>query len=238
MSLRSILNKPLVSVLLSLFIISPISFSSDLKSDTLALGKNWIKDSTIPDNGYAYAQYFYHEEIQPLDLGVSMGNLFLNGHAEHIFMMGGVSTVKQGKYARFNFKFPLSMLTIGLVQGLDYIFLKGKYKGNDFNSPFYNILTVPNSIWRLELVDHFRISAGMLTDYLLYRHHGLDPGILYTSNKITLARGSSQALKRESNGSIGQRRMWSILFFALLGRCFSFPSNTRSVKYIGNAFQF
>ena len=48
------------------------------------------------------------------------------------------------------------------------------------NSPFYNILTVPNSIWRLELVDHFRISAGMLTDYLLYRHHGLDPGILYT----------------------------------------------------------
>jgi hypothetical protein len=146
----------------------------------LPLRANTIRDSTGIDNGYVYLQYSFQHDMQPFEAGISIARTFWRIRVEHDFMMGGVNLVKQGRYARYSFKFPVSLLTLGLTSGLERIFLGKKQGDNLPSSAFYYILTIPNCIWNLRIVDHLQINAGIQTDYLLYRDHGLDRGLLIT----------------------------------------------------------
>jgi hypothetical protein len=131
-------------------------------------------------NGYDYVRYFYHDDIQPFDASFSIANSFWNDRLEHNFMLGGLSLVKQGRHARYSFKLPVSMLTMGLTYGLNAVFLNKKHRNDGSPSPFYYILTLPNSIWNLKIINNFQLCAGVQTDYLFYRDHRLDRGILIT----------------------------------------------------------
>lgn len=146
----------------------------------LPLRANTNKDSTGIDNAYVYLQYSFRNDLQPFEAGMSIAHSFWKNHLEHDFMMGGVNLVKQGRYARYSLKFPVSLLTLGLANGLNHIFLGKKQGRGQLISPFYFILTLPNCIWNLRIVDHLQINAGIQTDYLLYRDHGLDRGLLIT----------------------------------------------------------
>jgi hypothetical protein len=176
----SALCKIIIIPLIAIFGLLPLSLSAESVKDSTDLAADSIRSTPSLYYGYSYMQYFYRHDVQTFDLSISSTSLLWNNRLEHNFMWGCVSLVKQGRYLRYSFKFPVTVLTLEMIIGLNKIFLGKRYDYDSFMSPFYYILTLPNSTWQLKLRDHLSLSAGAQTDYLLTRDHALDRGILFT----------------------------------------------------------
>lgn len=176
----------LLIILLTLFVGSNIlaeDYTEDF-GDGTAISHSSRPDSVWDDynvfvGGFGY---LYNENSQIGSFNIEVLQLLANKKIEYRFGLAPISFVKrESSVYRYSFQLPVSLISLGMGVLLHNMSHKGGgYKPLEKPDFMTSLLMSPNSSLQFQLRKGFLIGISTQTDFLFYRDHEGDRGILFT----------------------------------------------------------